>query len=97
MRRIICLAVVVITGCAHNPDRLIEPFGKNTYRVDDGDGVHYANHFCAAKGEVMQPLVQGTAWLDRDVLVFECVSPEAARVPKLLVEDGHVTLNDQPK
>ena len=97
MKRFICLAAVVIVGCAHNPDRLIEPFGKNTYRVDDGDGIRHANRFCAAKGEVMQPLVQGTAWLDRDVLVFSCVSPGDARVPNVLVEDGHVTLNDQQK
>jgi hypothetical protein len=96
MKRVVWLAALVVAGCAHSPDRYIEPYGKDTYRVDDGEGLHYANRFCAAKGAVMQPLAQGTAWADRDVLVFKCVSPAAAQTPNVRLEDGHVTLNDEP-
>jgi hypothetical protein len=77
-----------LVACAHNPEKYVEPFGKNTYRCDDGECPHFANQYCAARGKVMQPLQNGGAngmdqWNDRNVLVFQCVDASEQQAPEI--------------
>jgi len=84
------IAVLVIAAalaaCVHNPEKYVEPYGKDTYRCDDGECPHFANQYCAKRGKVMQPMQNGGAdgfnqWTDRNVLVFQCVSAPEQQPP----------------
>jgi hypothetical protein len=88
MRFVLLTIAVALAACVHNPEKYVEPFGKDTYRCDDGECPHFANQYCAARGRVMQPLQSGGAngmeqWNDRNVLVFRCVEASEQRAPEV--------------
>ena len=86
MRLALLATVAVLAACVHNPEKYVEPYGKDTYRCDDGECPHFANQYCAARHKAMQPLQQGgkdglEAWQNSNVLLFKCVEDAASEEP----------------
>jgi len=65
---------LVLTACVHSPERYVEPFG-DMLRCEDGECVHFANQYCQARGQAMEPISQNGGWLD-SVLMFRCVGKD---------------------
>ena len=76
MKKLLAVAALALAGC-HSLDHYVQPFGKDLYRIDDGDAVSIANKYCARAHLSMQPVEQGGGWTDRNVFEFRCVPTEA--------------------
>ena len=74
----IIAAATLVAGC-HSLNHYVQPYGKDTYRIDDGDAVSIANRYCARSGKTMQPV--GSGWVDHDSFTFTCVARDELTSP----------------
>ena len=75
----IIAAATLVAGC-HSLDHYVQPYGKDTYRIDDGDAVSIANRYCTRSGKAMQPV--GGGWdREHDSFTFTCVPRDELTSP----------------
>ena len=76
----IIAAATLLAGC-HTLNHYVQPYGKDTYRIDDGDAVSIANHYCARSKKAMQPVGGGWTNQDHDSFMFTCVPRDELTSP----------------
>ena len=76
----IIAAATLVSGC-HSLNHYVQPYGKDTYRIDDGDAVSIANRYCARSGKVMQPIDGGWVNRDHDSFTFTCAPRDELTSP----------------
>lgn len=78
----IIAAATLAAGC-HSLNHYVQPYGENTYRIDDGDAVSIGIRYCARSGKAMQPV--GDGWdREHELYTFTCVPRD--KVPSPVVQ-----------